>query len=77
MDRNFDVRASICTLDPRNVNMVHLARSLGVTANYAGSGGSIVGVCEDDGTFARLSEAFADLNCSVIRPVVKQVAGSR
>jgi glucuronokinase len=70
MDRNFDVRASICTLDPRNVNMVHLARSLGLPANYAGSGGSIVGVCEDDRQFARLSEAFVDLNCSVVRPRV-------
>ncbi len=70
MDRNFDVRASICTLDPRNVNMVHLARSLGLCANYAGSGGSIVGVCEDDRQFGKLVEAFADLNCSVIRPQV-------
>jgi hypothetical protein len=70
MDGNFDVRASICTLDPRNVKMVHLARSLGLAANYAGSGGSIVGVCEDDRQFARVSEAFADLNCSVIRPQV-------
>ena len=48
MDRNFDIRSSICKLDPRNVEMVCLARNLGVCATYAGSGGSIVGICESE-----------------------------
>jgi glucuronokinase len=70
MDENLDTRASITKLDPRNVQMVELARSLGVCAKYAGSGGSIVGICEDDALFARLVQEFARMGCKVIRPVV-------
>lgn len=70
MDRNFDLRASITRLDPRNVEMVRLARRLGVCAKYAGSGGSIVGICRDPGVFRRLVEEFARIGCKVIRPQV-------
>ncbi|RPI28917.1 MAG: GHMP kinase [Acidobacteria bacterium] len=70
MNRNFDIRASICKLDPRNVQMIELARCLGLPATYAGSGGSIVGICEDEATFARLREEFQKLNCHVFRPRV-------
>jgi glucuronokinase len=70
MDRNFDIRSSICKLDPRNVEMICLARSLGLPAKYAGSGGSIVGICESDSTLARLKEEFQKLNCYVFRPRV-------
>ena len=70
MDENFNTRASITKLDPRNVQMVELARSLGVCAKYAGSGGSIVGICEDDALFARLVQEFAKMGCRVMRPVV-------
>jgi glucuronokinase len=68
MDRNFDIRASICRLDPRNVKMICLARNLGACATYAGSGGSIVGICENERTFARLREEFCKLKCQVFRP---------
>jgi len=70
MDRNFDIRASICKLDPRNVEMVCLARNHGVCATYAGSGGSIVGICETEETFTRLREEFQKLKCHVFRPRV-------
>jgi glucuronokinase len=70
MDRNFDIRRSICKLDPRNVEMVRLARSLGVSAKYAGSGGAIVGICESEEAFNRLREEFRKHNCHVFRPRV-------
>lgn len=70
MDRNFDIRASICKLDPRNVAMVRKARDLGVCATYAGSGGSIVGICESQDMFDRLRREFRELNCQVFRPQV-------
>jgi glucuronokinase len=70
MDENFNTRAAITKLDPRNVQMVELARSLGVCAKYAGSGGSIVGICEDDAIFARLVQEFERMGCRVLRPVV-------
>ncbi|MBI4585376.1 MAG: GHMP kinase [Planctomycetes bacterium] len=69
MDLNFDTRARIGKLDPRNVEMVRLARRLGVCANYAGSGGAVVGICEDDALFRKLQEEFARISCIVIRPL--------
>ncbi len=71
MDRNFDIRAGILTLDPRNVEMVRLARSLGVCANYAGSGGSIVGICPEEGLLQRMQQEFAKIGCRVIQPQVQ------
>ncbi len=70
MDRNFDVRSRLVRLDPINVDMVRVARKIGVCAKYAGSGGSIVGTCEDPDRFDRLREALAELNCEVIRPQI-------
>ncbi len=68
MDRNFDLRSRLVRLDPINVEMVETARRLGVCAKYAGSGGSIVGICEDPDRFRRLREALSPLDCEVIRP---------
>lgn len=70
MDRNFDIRTRLLALDPANVKMVQLARSLGVCAKYAGSGGCIVGICENPETFAKLKKKFAKIGCEVIRPRV-------
>ncbi len=70
MNRNFDLRANLVQLDPKNVEMVRLARRLGVSAKYAGSGGSIVGVCPDEATFEALVSEFAEIGCTVIRPSV-------
>jgi glucuronokinase len=70
IDENFDVRASIYRLDPRNVEMVKLARSLGASAHYAGSGGSILGIYRGDSMLEGLREEFARRGCRVIVPVV-------
>ena len=71
INENFDLRASMVKLDPRNIEMVRLARRLGACAHYAGSGGSILGICEDEAQFSTLSRAFAEVGCNVIRPVVQ------
>ncbi len=73
IDRNFDIRSELVELDPANVEMIHLARRLGVCAKYAGSGGSIVGICEEDDRFLRLKEEFGRLGCKVIRPNVQEL----
>jgi glucuronokinase len=70
MNQNFDTRAGLVQLDPANVEMVHLARKLGVCAKYAGSGGSIVGICPEEKTFERLQTEFEKIGCEVIRPRV-------
>ena len=70
MDRNFEVRSGLSMLDPKNVEMIEMARSHGVCAKFAGSGGAIVGICKSDGTFRGLQEDFRTIGCTVIRPKV-------
>jgi hypothetical protein len=59
IDATFDARRSIAALDARHVRLVELARSLGAPANYAGSGGAIVGFHRDAVHLAELRDAFA------------------
>jgi glucuronokinase len=65
MDASFDVRRSIAALDARHVRMVELARSLGAPANYAGSGGAIVGLLRDGAELERLAPAFRAEGCGI------------
>lgn len=68
MDRNFDLRRKLVRLDPANIEMVEAARRLGASAKYAGSGGSIVGICVEPDRFQRLRECLSELGCMVLRP---------
>jgi glucuronokinase len=70
INENFDTRASIYKLDPRNVEMVMRARAAGASAHYAGSGGSILGTYEDEEMLVRLRTALAPLGCRVTIPIV-------
>jgi len=68
MNLNFDTRSSIYDLDPRHIEMIELARGVGASANFAGSGGSIIGIYRDDEMFDRLKLEFKARNCAVIKP---------
>lgn len=68
IDANFDLRSRIYTIDRGNLEMVHTARSAGATANFAGSGGAIVGTYQDDADFARLKESMRGIGVAVIKP---------
>ena len=70
IDANFDVRREIFKLPPWQVQMVDVARACGASANFAGSGGAIVGTYEGDATFERLRPALDAIGCHVIRPEV-------
>jgi glucuronokinase len=70
IDRTFDVRASIADLDPRHVRMVEIARGAGASANFAGSGGAIVGSYSGAGSFAELRDALRAEGCEVIQPTI-------
>ncbi|MGZ6645820.1 MAG: mevalonate kinase family protein [Solirubrobacteraceae bacterium] len=67
LDASYDERAALLTLDPRHVAMVHAARAAGASANYAGSGGGIVGTLPLDG-FEPVGRALRALGCEVIVP---------
>jgi len=70
IDANFDLRSRIYQIDRGNLEMIRTARAAGATANFAGSGGAIVGTYEDDGMFRRLSDAMRPLGVTVIRPKI-------
>jgi glucuronokinase len=70
IEENFNTRARMTKLDPRNVEMVLLARRLGAPAHYAGSGGSILGMYRDNEHFELLRESFALLGCNLIKPQI-------
>ena len=65
MARNFELRAELLDLEPRHVRMIELAGELGAGANYAGSGGAIVGVVPEDVGIERLRAAFAAIGCEL------------
>lgn len=70
INRNFDLRQSICRLSKAHVEMVETARAAGATASFTGSGGAIVGTYPDQPTLERLQAALEPLRCRVIRPHV-------
>jgi glucuronokinase len=70
VNANFDLRAQIYQIDPGNLEMVHTARSVGATSNFAGSGGAIVGTYEDEKMYGRLTEAMQQVGVAVIKPKI-------
>jgi glucuronokinase len=67
LDASFDERASLLDLDPRHEAMVHAARAAGASANYAGSGGAIVGTLTAGG-LEPVARALRALGCEVMTP---------
>jgi len=70
IDANFDIRRSICQLPPSQILMVETARSCGASANFAGSGGAIVGTYPDEAAFIKLQEAMKNIGCETVKPIV-------
>jgi galactokinase/mevalonate kinase-like predicted kinase len=66
VDGSFDARQSMISLDPRHVEMIEVARSGGASANYTGSGGAIVAVCEDESHQEAVAKALAAAACGVV-----------
>ena len=70
MDLNFDLRHRLYgdeCIGPRNLEMVALARRLGMPATFPGSGGAIVGICEDEDQFATARERFEQRGYQFVR----------
>ena len=74
IDASFDERAAILNLDPRHVAMVRAARANGASANYAGSGGAIVGLLGGSADrFGDLQDALCAVGATTVRPTVTNV----
>jgi glucuronokinase len=70
MDENFDLRSRIMRISESNMEMIRAARGCGLPAKFAGSGGSIIGICNDEQTFKSLSDELGRSGARVIRPQI-------
>jgi len=70
MNKNFDLRRRICNLSPSHVRMVEVARGVGASAKYSGSGGAIIGIYRDEAMYRELQEQLGKINCAVVKPIV-------
>jgi glucuronokinase len=70
IDENFDQRLKIYDVGHGNIEMIETARKCGASANFAGSGGAIAGIYDDDAMFERLVESMKPLGIAVVRPQV-------
>jgi len=68
MNANFDLRDRIFNVAEANRRMVMVARGVGCCAKFAGSGGAIVGMYEDEGQYQRLVSAMSAIGCTTIKP---------
>ena len=63
MNASFDLRQSLygdAAIGERNLEMIGLARSLGLPATFPGSGGAIIGICCGDDDLAKAKLAFSE-----------------
>jgi len=70
IDANFDLRARLYGISEGNLEMIRAARSVGASANFAGSGGAIVGAYKGDAMFEELAAAMHRIGVGLLRPQV-------
>lgn len=70
VDANYGVRQKIMSIAPENHRMVEVARSVGCSSHFCGSGGAVCGLYKDGDQYQKLVDAMAGINCTVIRPVI-------
>jgi galactokinase/mevalonate kinase-like predicted kinase len=77
IDENLDVRRGIYRIPAWQIGMADVARGCGASANFAGSGGAVVGTYDDDSMFERLQSALQAIDCRVInlRPEILRQRG--
>jgi glucuronokinase len=63
VDASFDARRRMLALAPRHVEMVEIARERAASANYTGSGGAIVAVCNDERHREEVALALKQAGC--------------
>jgi glucuronokinase len=70
MNENFDIRRTIQTIRPGDLEMIEAARACGAAAKFAGSGGSIVGMYLDDRMYERVRSELERLGAVVLKPCI-------
>ncbi len=70
MNENFDKRREIFPISRMNLEMINVARSIGASATFPGSGGAIVGTYEDEKMFETLKSKLGAIGAVVIKPTL-------
>jgi glucuronokinase len=70
INENFDLRSRIYGISPGNLEMIQLARDVGASSNFAGSGGAIVGSYEGEAMYEQLSERMKAIGVAVVKPII-------
>jgi len=70
IDENFNLRNSIFALAPWQIQMIETARACGASAKFAGSGGAIIGVYQDEAMFQALTSRLEAIGSRVIKPQI-------
>ena len=70
IDRNFDIRASVCAISRDNLLMIRTARECGASAKFTGSGGAIIGTYNDNDSFRILQEEMEKIGAKVMKPTI-------
>jgi glucuronokinase len=70
MNRNFDLRKSLIKISKENQEMVNLARDVGASSKFTGSGGAIIGTYEDEKMFDALKKKMEKKGIEVIKPEI-------
>jgi len=75
IDANFDLRAKLYQISSGNLEMIRAARRAGASANFAGSGGAIVGAYRDEEMYRRLEAEMKAIGAGVLKPIIEPPAG--
>lgn len=70
INTSFDYRQSAIPSSAGNMELIETARSAGVSANQAGSGGAIAGTFLSETDFKKLEKVFEARGIEVLRPTV-------
>jgi glucuronokinase len=70
IDANFDLRAKLYRLSEGNLEMIRIARQCGASANFAGSGGAIVGSYPSDDVYQAMVKSLQAVRVAVVKPRV-------
>ncbi|HTL31409.1 MAG TPA: hypothetical protein VL282_19400 [Tepidisphaeraceae bacterium] len=70
MNDNFDLRRTFMEIAPENLRMVEVARSTGASAKFAGSGGAITGLYQDEAHYQQLARALSEIRCTILKPQI-------
>jgi glucuronokinase len=76
LNANFDKRREIYSISEGNLRMVEVARSVGASAKFTGSGGAIVGTYAEEAIFKELRKALGKLNVQVLKPKIAPGTGT-